>query len=520
MDLLHKNYGIPLRQKAGLIIFGLFLFLILLEIGLRIGGFIFLSLQEYRNISSLRQKGEYRILCLGESTTAGGKESYPSQLEEILNKRNIGIKFSVINKGIPAIRTSYILEQLEGNLNRYKPNMVITMMGLNDEGEHIPFEDTCISKPMLFFKSFRTYKLARLLWLHIVTKLKEIGINKAEANDVVNEEQPGPLNSIPNGKVPYKKAVEPKPRDGESYLELGNRHRDRGDYLQAEELYKKAIELNPRENKAYIELGNCYRNRGDYLQAEELYKKAIQLNPRDNKAYLELGWCYRHQSKLPQSDELYKKAIELKPRDYVAYCMLADSYILQGKYPQAEELYKKVMELKTGYNLALMDLDLGICYIFQKKYPQAEKLYKEALEKDPNSVLAYAGLAQVYRETDKHISLEQYYTKINKLLDYYNPETRINYQRLKGALDKKGIKLICVQYPMRSVEPLKKIFEEQEGIIFVDNERVFKNALKKDNYKEYFSDMFAGDFGHCTYKGNRLLAENIANVILKEYFRR
>jgi hypothetical protein len=32
--------------------------------------------------------------------------------------------------------------------------------------------------------------------------------------------------------------------------------------------------------------------------------------------------------------------------------------------------------------------------------------------------------------------------------------------------------------------------------------------------------MFAGDFGHCTDKGNRLLAENIATVILKEVFGR
>jgi len=30
--------------------------------------------------------------------------------------------------------------------------------------------------------------------------------------------------------------------------------------------------------------------------------------------------------------------------------------------------------------------------------------------------------------------------------------------------------------------------------------------------------MFGGDFGHCTHKGNRLLAENIANVIFKEVF--
>jgi lysophospholipase L1-like esterase len=72
---------------------------------------------------------------------------------------------------------------------------------------------------------------------------------------------------------------------------------------------------------------------------------------------------------------------------------------------------------------------------------------------------------------------------------------------------------------MRNLEPLKKIFQgNREGIIFVDNERIFKDALKQGIYWNYFRDTFGGDFGHCTEKGNRLLAENIANVILKEVF--
>ena len=78
--------------------------------------------------------------------------------------------------------------------------------------------------------------------------------------------------------------------------------------------------------------------------------------------------------------------------------------------------------------------------------------------------------------------------------------------------------MVCVQYPLCSVEPLKKIFEGQRGIIFVDNEKIFVEAVEKDGYKEYFKDIFGGIFGHCTEKGNRLLAKNIANVILKEVF--
>lgn len=103
-------------------------------------------------------------------------------------------------------------------------------------------------------------------------------------------------------------------------------------------------------------------------------------------------------------------------------------------------------------------------------------------------------------------------------LRYYNSLTYNNYQELKKILDRRVIKLVCVQYPMRSIGPLKKIFKNKEDIIFVDNEMIFKKALMQAKYNEYFNDLFAGDFGHCTPKGNRLLAENIANVILKECF--
>jgi hypothetical protein len=59
-----------------------FLFFVFLEASLRLGGFILLSIQENRNLQSLKQRGAYRILCLGESTTQG---QYPQFLEQALS---------------------------------------------------------------------------------------------------------------------------------------------------------------------------------------------------------------------------------------------------------------------------------------------------------------------------------------------------------------------------------------------------------------------------------------------------
>jgi hypothetical protein len=82
--MMHKNKSYrektPLLQKIALMIFGLFISLFLLETGLRVGGLILKSLQEHRNMKAIKQRGAYRIMCLGESTTAGVENSWPGKL--------------------------------------------------------------------------------------------------------------------------------------------------------------------------------------------------------------------------------------------------------------------------------------------------------------------------------------------------------------------------------------------------------------------------------------------------------
>ena len=260
-------------------IIGFFLCFILLEVGLYTGGSVFISSQEKINEISLQKKADYRILALGDSTTAiGGKESWPSQLEEVLNDMSLGKNFSVINKGSILIDSYGILSNLEGNLVKYNPNIVIIMAGLNDvKKENNP--ESIFYKVKLFLRRFRSYRLTEQFWPEVFS--------------------------------------------------------------------------------------------------------SVQID-----------------------------------------------------------------------------------------YDNTEKAYK-------------------------------------------NNNTIYNFDRIKEILDEKGIKLVIMQYPNRRMEPLKKVFKSEENIIFVDNENLFKETLKHTDYRALFVDKFAGDFGHCTKKGNRMIAENIANALIK-----
>ncbi|MBU1863707.1 MAG: tetratricopeptide repeat protein, partial [Candidatus Omnitrophica bacterium] len=255
-----------LKQKVSLILFGIIIFFIILETGLWVGRFVCVSVQEHRNIISIKKKGAYRILCLGESTTAvRGSNSYPGQLEQILNQANIGIEFSVINKGMIGIGTGTIVKQLEDNLNIYNPDMVITMMGINDGREDImSYDDSNYCTALKFVRRLKTYKLLRLIWLH--------GIAKAEAGDEELQE------------LVMKR-----------HFDEVKVYKSQKNYEKIEEILKKILQMDSKKIDAWSQLGWCYREQKRYEEAEKTLKKALVINPDRADSYIQLGWCYHEQ---------------------------------------------------------------------------------------------------------------------------------------------------------------------------------------------------------------------------------
>ena len=75
-----------------------------------------------------------------------------------------------------------------------------------------------------------------------------------------------------------------------------------------------------------------------------------------------------------------------------------------------------------------------------------------------------------------------------------------------------------MQYPTMDLTDIENMFPRDKDIIFVGNKENFEQALQHGIYGEYFTDRCYGEyghqFGHGSAKGNRLIAENVANAIL------
>jgi tetratricopeptide (TPR) repeat protein len=512
-----------LSQKSALIFFGLILGIVLLEIGLRVAGFVITSSQEIVNQFSLRAKDSYVIMCLGESTTFfGGNDSYPRQLEEVLKEKCSAGKFIVLNKGLPGTRTPAIMADLEKKLDKYNPDLVITMMGINDGLGTSVYQDIPGIKFKLFLENFRVYKLALLLKDHILLKVAEVkgrGGRKMGSESrflLLTEENE---SHTPRAEASLIKDRKINPRSGEANLELITLHANQENWRSLVPLAREAAEarpeIRPQLSEQLIRIANTCDLRGIFEEVEQLYKSAIEIYPEGDRAYAQLSQYYRKRERFEEAEKMGEKAIGINPQNDTALINLGQIYSMREDWEKGEEMYKRAVEVNPQRIYPLFQLLRR--YLEVGRYKEAEDICKKAIEANPENDRLLVLLVQCFEKQGKMELAREYSKKAADLRTYYyNQATARNYQQLHRITAGRGIQLVCVQYPMRSLDNLKRMLPNNDGIIFVDNDQSFKEAVRLEGYNNYFTDYFGGDFGHCTPRGNRLLAENIADIILSE----
>lgn len=499
-----------LRHKLGLILLGVLLTLVLLEVGLRVGERLYLSIQDHQNRSAqniLKAKPGrvYRILCLGESTTAfGGENSYPRQLEKILNEKNIG-QFIVINKGLPATTTDKIVEKLDNYLKEYRPDIVMAMIGVNDLKTTPVFVD---GKARHLGLRLKVVKLFQMLAQHL----------QARRDEIKNSEKEQAL---------YQ-AVALSPDNYGARLQLAGYYVEIESYDKAEEQFKKVLSLTsvPSVFKlgALSALAGCYVSTKKYAQAEEIYQYLLQNFTLANKKEKVL-LCdllidlYLEAQKPRQAIATFAQRNALDPTGIAMYMKIAYAYRELKRFDELENILQQGLAAHSSntQHYVFLYSELGYCLLENKKYKQAQEVFQKILssnsqEQNEIRVDVNYGLELAARGLGGQMT-EDIITPLYRE-GYYLPATIANYNRLKDTVLKHGIRLIAIQYPMRPLKPLQEILNSDSRIIFVDNERLFKNKVAASEYSRYFVDHFGGDFGHCTGEGNALLAENLASAIL------
>ena len=480
---------------------GVLFAIFLAEAALQIGGRVLQFMQDRRNDISL-SRGGYRIMCLGESTTAGGPGAWPAKLERLLAKRYPTVNFSVINKGISGIDSSQIMKYLESNLDEVRPDLVITMMGINDG--FIRYYEGISGAESLLFTHSRLYKLYK--WITLLQNMPPSS----------NAIKPGP--QYPGPPDPYNSLLTRT-----------------GGIAKSEGLLRKRIKQNPDDVYALYVLGKYWTNNADAAKqrpdlaqkGEQFLLRAAQLDPKNSFVLSALGMrlVFRENDingflETPDTRRgirMIEKALELNPSKTDWYA-LGNIYMRYNIPDKAESALLKAIDYNThGGDPELALFTLSWFYIKTGRFAAAEKLLQEARKFQPENENISGALASLYRESGRPFLARQYDAGLTATRAMFTEITRANFKKLKQTLDSRGIRLAVMQYPLCALAPLRGVLDNSGDAIFIDNERTFRSAVKNKGYAFYFMDMFAGNFGHCTLEGHELIAHNAADA-LSGYF--
>ncbi|MEK7802028.1 MAG: GDSL-type esterase/lipase family protein, partial [Pseudomonadota bacterium] len=143
---------------------------VFVEVALQVTGRAYVRSQHTQLFEEYDDTVVYRIVALGESTTAQmGGPAWPEFLEQALNTHAGYPKFQVINAGVPGASSKDIADSLAMYIRQYKPSIVITMIGVNDLA-YQPVDAlrrSWIDRVSLYVKTLRVYRFVSILWQQI-----------------------------------------------------------------------------------------------------------------------------------------------------------------------------------------------------------------------------------------------------------------------------------------------------------------------------------------------------------------
>ena len=532
--------------KLAMLALGTMATLLLAEGALRLTGFVFLARQHRANELATDGRsapaGAHTVLCLGESSTAlGGEYAYPRQLEDLLEEYGAGQRFQVVNAAKPGIDSHTIVLDLDENLRRWRPDIVTVMMGINDGTRGFVDLSTYGDPPpyQRLLRSLRIYRLLRFGSASLETRY----------------EQSREREKFAELEVQYLDAIWEKGRSLD-YLELGQLYRRQGRYEEAEAIL---LELASREPSApcYLDLARIYHDMGLPEEEERIYRVLLADYPRKKRTYrwmrrllghqgrddeiepllrtmtaevpgsfphVELGKFLWGEGRLAEAEEAYRQAMAMEPNPY-APVDLASLLREVGRHEEAEELLTEALGIRSSRHAWT---ELGRLYIEVGRRDEAVAALERAIDSQDDEFVRseFAWDSRQPDPAEAHVELARLMDRegdaegAQRVLQDIapNPMTFRNYRELTDRVMASGGRLVIIQYPMRSVDPLRAMVLQRDGIVFVDNEQSFEEAVRRDGFNALFVDHYGGDFGHTSRRGHELVARNTARVILEQYY--
>ncbi len=479
----NKKKSIKLRLKILLIVLGISIALLSMETVLSVCSYFMQHI--YRAKGQEAQYQAIKILCFGDSFTYGigakAKFSYPVQMQEILNQQKNGKKFNIINLGVPGSNSTQVLKKLKKAVSDLKPEAVIIMCGGNDTWN---FDDSNIRLDRKLFQflmgRLRISKFFSVILQNL--KLKSAQINSKEKYNHFARLKLAQVQTVP------------------ILIRYANIYRDFGYYGLAKRFYYKAIMIDGNDDLSVLELIRCYKLNREYAKALNRLTVALNKNPEARIWHQELEDVFMRMDIIEKTVLFYEKFLLKFPKNNMAKKFLSQAYIRM-----AGDLYMDNFFIESrAYYLKALKLD-----------PKSRDCIELAIEMvDKNAKLRRDYFQDKLRGRNSIFKIANLYFA-NVLMKESNVSEILsaNLKEMVESCERNNIRLFFSGYPDGvSSEIMEVAFRYKIEII--RHEERFVQLLRHRPYKYYF---VSEEDRHCTKHGYRIIAENIAAIIM-EYF--
>jgi len=471
-------------RRIGVLTLGLFIALLLLEGALRVVGF--LHVRESQKRGSKAGQGTHRILCFGDSFTFGvgaaSGEDYPSQLEQLLNKKKTaGKRFTVINRGVGGYNTAQVLSDLRSCVDDVAPDMVVVMVGIHNPWNLWGYNEykkgnTFWAKAEKLLYRVRVFKLVILLAGNIRDKQQgkknptDPGPAPAPASHDEPQEKPEPET---RGEPPKTEPVKTEPAKTEHAKADDEEHGGNGDddeegddrdgemgfgslvdtavvrlerFRETDASYAAVIKLlkkrkysaaaawlekrlikEPKNAVIHFSLGAIAHKRNKTAAATAWFKKGMAADPKEVDNYCGAANVYWEKRKYDDAIRWYKEAIKVAPDDPGNYSMIGRLHLDKNDQQGALTWFKKGITVgKDSANyLGLVDI-----FLLREQVKEAHRWLLKAVKDYPNHSELFNRLGIVHVRQKKYKEAITYFERGIAA----NPRDIANYEELCKAL--------------------------------------------------------------------------------------
>ncbi|MGB1109439.1 MAG: tetratricopeptide repeat protein [Gammaproteobacteria bacterium] len=153
------------------------------------------------------------------------------------------------------------------------------------------------------------------------------------------------MDRLDEALIASVKAVELRPGDPRTHINLGTTLSRMGQPAAAAEAFERAIELDPQDLLAHFKLGECQLELAQAEQAVQSFRTAVNGDPSYAEAWCGLGQALLQTGQSSQAQQALKRARSQRPRDGLIALFIGEAYADAGESRLAIPELQRAVEL-------------------------------------------------------------------------------------------------------------------------------------------------------------------------------